>query len=235
VPHYSSSAPFYDRIYSFKDYRAESESIVELVRAKHPRATSLLDVACGTGKHLEQFAVHFDCEGLDLEPEFVAIARERNPGLVIHEGTMLDFSLDKSFDVITCLFSAIGYATTEALLEQAAATLAGHLAPGGIVIVEPWLGPEAFTDGHIGSLFVDEQDFKLARINDGRIDGQTSVLNFHHLVAVGSEISYFVESHTLGLFSLDEYARVFETAGLSVEVDPEGLLGRGMILGRKGG
>jgi ubiquinone/menaquinone biosynthesis C-methylase UbiE len=36
-----------------KDWVREAEAVVALVRERNPRAASLLDVACGTGIHLE--------------------------------------------------------------------------------------------------------------------------------------------------------------------------------------
>jgi ubiquinone/menaquinone biosynthesis C-methylase UbiE len=47
-------------------------------------AGSLLDVACGTGKHLEQLMRWYQVEGLDLDDGLLAIARERLPGVPLH-------------------------------------------------------------------------------------------------------------------------------------------------------
>ena len=54
---YDRSAALYDAIYRGigKDYGAESATIIGLVQAKCPGARTLLDVACGTGGHLERW------------------------------------------------------------------------------------------------------------------------------------------------------------------------------------
>ena len=52
---------------------------------------------------------------------------------------MTSFDLGRRFDVVTCLFSSIGYVGTAERLDQAIATMAAHLEPGGTLIVEPWL------------------------------------------------------------------------------------------------
>ena len=54
---------------------------------------------------------------------------------------MTAFDLGCRFDVVTCLFSSIGYVGTVERLDQAIATMAAHLEPGGTLIVEPWLSP----------------------------------------------------------------------------------------------
>lgn len=50
---FEKSAAFYDAVYSFKDYAAKAECLRTLIEARSPGPTTLLDVACGTGKHLE--------------------------------------------------------------------------------------------------------------------------------------------------------------------------------------
>ena len=71
---FSRSADIYDAVYSFKDYAAEAERIHTLIQERTPGAATLLDVACGTGKHLEQLARWYEVQGLDLNEDFVAIA-----------------------------------------------------------------------------------------------------------------------------------------------------------------
>src|ERR687892_45459 len=71
------SQQFYDAIYAWKDYPAEVERLVSIIRERSPQARSLLDVACGTGKHLELLRELFRVEGVDLDPEMIALSRQR--------------------------------------------------------------------------------------------------------------------------------------------------------------
>lgn len=54
-------AEIYDFIHAARgrDWSAEADGITRLIRERCPEAGSLLDVACGTGAHLERFAEHF--------------------------------------------------------------------------------------------------------------------------------------------------------------------------------
>ena len=79
----------YDVAYSFKDYEGEAAAISALILDRNVNAGSLLDVGCGTGKHLEYFARHFDhVEGLDLTRGLLEEARRRLPEVTFHEGDM---------------------------------------------------------------------------------------------------------------------------------------------------
>jgi ubiquinone/menaquinone biosynthesis C-methylase UbiE len=50
---FDKSAHLYDLAYSFKDYAGESAWVSNAVHTRVPQARTLLDVACGSGKHLE--------------------------------------------------------------------------------------------------------------------------------------------------------------------------------------
>ena len=106
---FTKSAAFYDALYSWKDYQGEVEKLTAVIRSRVPDARTLLDVACGTGRHLELLSDGYRVEGLDLDAQLLAVARERLPSVPLHSGDMRDFELGRRFDVVTCLFSSIGY------------------------------------------------------------------------------------------------------------------------------
>lgn len=228
------SARFYDAIYSFKDYETEAARVASIIRTRRPDAASVLDVACGTGAHLEHLAKAFAVEGLDLDPDLLAIARERLPGVSLHEADMRSFDLGRTFDAVTCLFSAIGYVRGTAELAAAASAMARHLTPGGAIVVEPWFSPEAWQTGHIAARFVDEPDVKIARMNVSEApepDG-TLTLHFHYLLVTRDGVEHFTEDHITTLFTREQYLEAFGVAGLDVEFDSDGLMpGRGLIVG----
>jgi SAM-dependent methyltransferase len=222
------SAALYDPLYAtFKDYAAEVDRLRELIGKRR----TLLDVACGTGKHLELLREHYDVAGLDLDPELLAIARERLPGVELHEGDMTDFDLGRRFDVVTCLFSSIGYVVTVERLHEAITAMARHLERGGLLVVEPWLRPEVWEEDHVSMLVVDEPKRKIVRISRPGRHGNVSTVEFHYLVGTPREVEHFVERHELGLFTDEEYRDAFGAAGLGVDHDAEGLMGRGLYLG----
>jgi SAM-dependent methyltransferase len=231
---YTKSLTFYDAIYGAmgKDYARESERILEIAREyKLSPGDRLLDVACGTGLHLSYLKEKYQVEGLDLEVGMLEIARRRNPDVVFYQADMEDFDLGQQYDVVLCLFSAIGYARTLDGLRRAIGSMARHLVPGGVLIVEPWILPEAYQPGTVHALYVDEPDLKIARINTSDLQGRISVMEMHYLVGTPDGVEYFTERHELGLFQLAEYQAAFEENRLTWDRDEEGLIGRGLLIG----
>ena len=231
---FSKSQRYYDAIYSGKDYAQEAAHVKRLI-AEHKRSdgNTLLDVACGTGSHVPYLRDDFAYEGLDLDPDMLALARKRFPDMPFHQGDMVDFTLGRQFDVVTCLFSSIANVKTEPRLRQAVANLAGHLRSGGVLLVGAFLSPQEWIPGHPHALFVDQPDLKLARLNVSGIEGNVAILDFHYLVATPDGIEQFTERHELGLFTEQEYLSAFIQAGLEVLHDTGWLAGRGMYIGTR--
>jgi SAM-dependent methyltransferase len=234
---YDQSASFYDAIYEAKkNYRAEAERIHQLIQQANPGARTLLDVACGTGLHDQYLAEWYELQGLDLSEAQLAIACRRLPHITFHGADMTDFNLGLKFDAVTCLFSAIGYLATIEQLRAAINRMAHHLNPGGVIIVEPWLHPADFRPNHIGLDVVDQQALKVARIGKIWQEGHLTHLEEHHLVGLPDGVEYFVEHHSLAMYTPEEYMNAFERAGLvAVRRDTEGLMGRGLFLGQAQG
>lgn len=233
---FTKSSRFYDAIYGWKDYPAEAEKLHTLIQARRPGARTLLDVACGTGKHLELLREHYEVEGLDVNPEFLAIARQRLPGVPIHEGDMRDFDLGKTFDAVTCLFSSIAYTLTTANLGRAVAAMARHVAPGGVLVVEPFFAPDQWQPGRPWAVFVDEPDLKIARMDVARpLENGVATIEFHFLVGTAGGIERFTERHEVALFEAEQLRAAFRATGLDPEVDPEGLMDRGLYIAVKPG
>ncbi len=230
---YTKSESYYDAIYeTMKDYSKESRQLRKLIRRhKKSKGNALLDVACGTGQHLPFLHKTFKVQGLDADAKMLAIARKRNPGIRFHRANMVNFDLSDKFDVITCLFSAIGYVKTLSRLRSAIRSMVKHLKPGGVLVVEPWLTPQAFKRGNLGAVFVNQPKLKIARINIVKLQGRVSSMTFHYLIGTPKGIRYFTEPHKLGLFTRDECLAAFRDCELKVVYYSKGLMGRGLYVG----
>lgn len=231
---YSRSALYYDALLTAggKNYARESAVVGELVdRYKRSPGRKLLDVGCGTGRHLEFLCERFECEGLDIDRGMLAAAAERCPHARLHLTDMIGFNLGTRFDVIVCLFGSIAYLPTLQRYEQTIATFARHLNPGGIAIVEPWLRPNEWEDGRVGASFADLPDTKIARMHVARRDDNVALLNFHYMVGMRDGIRTFEETHRLLIMTDDQYRSAFLRAGFELHQGTQVLGGRDLFVG----
>ncbi len=226
---YTHRPDLYDVEYSFKDYAAEAAALAAIALERAPRAATLLDVACGTGKHLEHLRSRFACVGVDLDAGLLGVARRRLPGVPLHEADMRALDLGRRFDVVTCLFSAIGFVGGPDGLDAAARSLARHVAPGGVLLVEPWITPDGWIPHRRHLLTHDDADITLVRVTlSGLRAERISTTEMHYVVATSGGIEHFVELHEPYLFTHEEMRAAFAQAGLEVEHDADGLTGRGL-------
>ncbi|MDT0268062.1 class I SAM-dependent methyltransferase [Streptomyces sp. DSM 44915] len=210
-------AAVYDHIYrTLNDYSELAQMVVDLA-VEHGANTggSLLDVGCGTGEHLRYLRKDFDVVGIDLSQPMVDLAREKQPDLEIHQGDMCDFDLGRTFDVICSMFSSIGYLSTVEQLNDAVASMARHLAPGGVLVVEPWVVRERWTGGQLAHLTVERDDLVLQRMGQWHTEGPISKVDMHYLLSGPDGVRHFVNEQRLRLYSLDEYQEAFRLAGLN--------------------
>jgi len=226
------TAPFagtqrlYDAVYSWKDYPAEVERL-----RPYLRGSTILDVACGTGGHIQHLRGAFEVVGVDIDPGMLEIAGEKNPGVEMLVADMRDFDLGRRFGTVLCLFSSIGYLESVLDLNAALACFARHTEPGGAVLVEPWLRRGEF-ELRPPRLFSHEADGStVARMGLVEVDGDFTNIRFHYLVGAPGRLEHIEEVHRTRLFSDAEYRGAFAAAGLTVGYDSAGPMGRGIYFG----
>jgi dTDP-3-amino-3,4,6-trideoxy-alpha-D-glucopyranose N,N-dimethyltransferase len=233
---YEHSAAAYDLLNAArgKDYPREAAQVAELVRGRHPGARSLLDVGCGTGLHLVAFRrLGFSVAGVELSGPMAEVARHRLPGAEVAVADMRTFRLGRAFDAVVCLFSAIGYMPDTGALGTAVATMAGHLVPGGVLVVEPWLAPVAWHVGMVSTDSAEADGLTVTRVSRSALWDDRSTIDMHYVIATPERSWSFVEHHRLRLFSTDDYLEAFDRAGLRVEHEAAGLTGRGLVIGTR--
>jgi len=233
---FSETAELYDIIYTeMKDYRDEAAKVAGLVRSHLPRARRLLDVACGTGEHARYLSQQhdFQVDGIDVEPAFVDIARQKNPNGVFECADMVDFNMEGQYDAVLCLFSSIGYVRDKTNLARAIASMLKHVAPEGLLIVEPWFEPGSMQDGRSMCVTAEGDGKTISRMSHTSIVDRISRLQFEYVIGDSNGLRRASEVHELGLFTQSEMMEAFRTACAAVEFDEEGLAGRGLYVAKR--
>ncbi|GAB2786521.1 class I SAM-dependent methyltransferase [Streptomyces daliensis] len=230
----------YDAIYSGrgKDYGGEAAVVARHVRTAKPDATTLLDVGSGTGGHLAYFAKEFaHAEGIDLAEGMLEVSRRNLPDISVRQGDMRSFRLERRFDAVVSLFSAVGNLKDTAELDETLDTFAKHLVPGGVVVVEPWWFPENFLPDYVGGSVQTVDGRTVARVSHTvRQDEGHSRMEVHYTVGDPADgIQHFSDVHVMALFTREEYEAAFTRAGCSVHYVAGEYEGNGLFVGVKNG
>jgi hypothetical protein len=145
---------------------------------------------------------------------------------------MRTFRLRDTYDVVTCLFSAIGYMTTTDDLALAIRNMAVHLDEPGLLVVEGWVEPDRWVAPRASAQAETAEHMVATRVVVSGREGDVSTLEMHYVVATLDGIEHAREIHRMGLFTAEQYRDAFVAAGLDYE-RVDGLTGRGVHLGLK--
>ena len=234
---YEKFAAIYDLIYSFKDYKKEVKIIKKLI-SKHKKSdgNQLLDVACGTGKHILYLKEDFECTGVDISDGMLNIAKKTIKGAQFIKSDMIELNLQTKFDVILCLFSSIGYVKTYENLQRTIQNFYDHLKLGGVLIIEPWFTRSVYMEGTPHITTYEGENLNIARANIAKIENDLSVMNMHYLIAKkdADDVVYYTEKHELGFFEIDKTLEIMKEVGIEPEFLENGLMkDRGLYIGIK--
>lgn len=231
---YGELAKYYDFIYHWKDYRREARALKDIIkRYKLIQGNSLLDVGCGTGKHIRELRDEFDCMGIDYSEAMLEQARRNASGIEFRQADMEDFDLGREFDVILCLFSSIGYVRTYPRLARTLRNFARHLRAGGVAIIEPWFSKQDWNDGSVHMHAFESDDLKIVRVGFSGLRGNDSVVDERIVVAKkGKGISYHRDRQVMGLFEREKFLKLMREAGFRPKYIKKSLApGRGLYVG----
>lgn len=236
-------AAWYDALYESlgKDHVTEARDLLSRVTALLGSAPgSWLDVACGTGQHLAAIADAVDdVVGVDLSEAMLDVARARLGSKVeLRVADQRDLDLGRSFEVVSSLFSSIGYAADLDELDETVASLARHVAPGGVLVLEPWVDPEDWEDDRTQVVDVEEADRRAVRVITSRREGDVSVLEVAVVSAAAGRLTVEREDHRMLLVPHQRLLASVRAAGLEPswdDPDPRGSgpTGRGLVIGTR--
>jgi SAM-dependent methyltransferase len=159
------------------------------------------------------------------------VARRKLPGIPFRRGDMRDFVVPGRFDVLTCLFSAIGYLEDDAALSATFARFFAALRPGGVALIEPWLRPVDWRPGGVHLLEAGDRERSVARMNASDRDGEFSIMVMHYLVGDRRGVRHFVEHHRMRLVPHGHLLQLLRRAGFHPRLERSVMpLGRGLLV-----
>ena len=134
---YDAFAPFYDAFTSASDYEAWTDEVLAVARQHGLRGTSLLDLACGTGKSFEPLMRRgFEVTACDASPGMLAEASLRAPRAKLLHADLRELPVLGSFDLVTCFDDSLNYLAGEGELAAAFAGMALNLRARGLALFD---------------------------------------------------------------------------------------------------
>ncbi|NTW56335.1 MAG: class I SAM-dependent methyltransferase [Chlorobiaceae bacterium] len=140
------SHPFYLEVYKHRD-RDEAALCINTILSvtglglKTPETVSILDIACGAGRHAIELARQGYCvTGNDLSPYLLEEARKEAAGcgiiLALSCCDMREIPANGDFDMVVQLFTSFGYFDTEEDDLRVLNKVLGTLKPGGWYVLD---------------------------------------------------------------------------------------------------
>jgi SAM-dependent methyltransferase len=134
---YERLARFYDAFTAASDYEAWTSHVLALTSAYGWRGTTVLDVACGTGKSFLPFVRRgFEVTASDISPAMLAEAASKAPNVRLVESDMRLLPKLGAFDLVICFDDSLNHLLDEDGLASTLRSLAANLAPAGLLLFD---------------------------------------------------------------------------------------------------
>lgn len=128
----------YLRIYQHRD-ESEAERAIDLIAAHLPAGEiqTVLDLACGAGRHSKPLLERWWTVGLDLSASLLRVARREAPDAPYVRADMREVPFgDESFDLVVNLFTSFGYFEDDHEHARVLACVRTAMKPGGTLVID---------------------------------------------------------------------------------------------------
>lgn len=209
------NSSYYHILYDYRDEQEATEFIQRLITKLKPnKKSSMLDVACGMGRHSKVLAeLGFDVIGIDLSENSIIEAKkseEENLHFFTHD-MRLPFFVNY-FDFVFNFFTSFGYFKTNREHNNAIRTIAQGLKLNGTLIID-FLNVQ-YTEKKFIPHFVKQVDHILFEIKKWQDEK-----HFYKEIKVFENELYTKIKHTerVAKFTLTDFEEMFSKQGLQIK------------------
>jgi SAM-dependent methyltransferase len=221
---FDAYAAFYDLLYKDKPYEKETEYIDKLIEkflTKQKSKTAVLDLACGTGNHLQYLygKGYSSVAGSDVSIAMIEFAKKnaanRKQSINFYNYSFQDSNkIEQKFDVVVSMFSAVNYIVSFEDQSKTLKNIHGLLNDEGLFIFDYWNG-NAVVKGYspLKVLRKKNSDEEIVRISETTIDEikQEAFVKFTCLyLKDNKKITEFEEVHHLHYYYFAEITNLLK-------------------------
>ena len=208
------NTPYYHQLYQERNMQEAADFINKLLDELQPKSdASMLDVACGKGRHALHLANKgFDVTGIDLSTSSIQEAMKyHQSNLHFFEHDMrLPFWMNY-FDYAFNFFTSFGYFKTKREDNNAIRNMAQALKPKGILVID-YLNVE-YTEKniiHLAKKEIEHIDYTITKWHDELFFYKKILIEDNNI----QETFSFVE--TVSKYRLNDFKSLFEANGLEI-------------------
>ena len=217
----------YDKLYSYKDYSKETDFVKDIYFSNsiknQPNRPKLIDLACGTGSHLQHFESWADTTGLDINRGMLSIAKQKCPTSKIISGDITHLErlhmYYNQFDIVTCLFSSIQYIIDSNKLLEAFKQINKLLTSTGIIVLDLRYTSENWVNGHTITSTYKDSEYEIAMFGESYLEGVIAKWQPAIFWKNANEMNFTVDDvHTIRVYSVSEIESLLKQAGFKVKI-----------------
>jgi SAM-dependent methyltransferase len=237
-------AKYYDLLYRYKDYDAESAYVLDLITRfgenKNPTEWSVLELGCGSGGHAAHLAPKIKAlVGLERSDEMVAQAQEKAiPHFHVLKGDATQLSdalpavyLQSYFEAVISLFHVVSYINENDKLLNCFQSAYDVLKTGGVFVFDVWFTPAVYwlrPEKRVRQMKDDAITIERTAISE--VDVMKNVVTVHFATEIidnkTGEKTILDEKHPMRCFSVPEVALLAKSVGFSMICAEEFVTGK---------
>lgn len=176
---------YYDLLYSDKNYKKETEYILNHIRRHTLHCNHILELGFGSGNHAIHFIEHsIKVSGIEKSLEMVELAKTKKlHNFFPYHGDITSFDIDQKFDTAISLFHVMSYLTDNLQIEKCLQNVYKHLNPGGLFIFDVW---------HTPAVYYQKPEIRIKRLADENISvvriSEPNLISDENIVEVNFEL-----------------------------------------------
>lgn len=219
-------AYYYNAFYQNKDYAAEAKQIDSLFQRYGKEIHKIINFGCGTGRHdLELAKLGYRCEGIDMSPLMIDIARENaekgKVDIPFSLANVQEYEPHEKYDAVISLFHVMSYQNTNQDIMSAFASARKALDKGGLFLFDVWYGPGVLSDlPCVRVKEAEDNERKLIRIATPVMNDKRNMVSVGYDVLVidkkTNEVQTLREIHNMRYFFRPELELMLHETGFEL-------------------
>ena len=218
-------AQYYDLLYQDKDYLAETNYLISLIKKYQAETEKILEFGSGTGMHGRLLAgAGFEVSGIEKSQKMIDLglssnqAKDQNTNFSCTKGDCTSTFLGDDFDTVISLFHVFSYQASNEKVIAMLKNAHRQLNPGGIFIFDYWYAPAVW---HIVPTLrvkrVSNQQLKITRIAEPECFQKQNIVKVNYQTFVeelkSNYISEIEETHEMRAFEAEEIEEFADQTG----------------------